>query len=98
MSEEKPLRGPTSLPSPRAALGTVLRLGVACLLVGALLVIFRVDPVRFWKELFSWIQTGLVELFGTSVQGIELVFTLLATGAVIVVPIWLISKLLSVRK
>ncbi|MEM9838867.1 MAG: hypothetical protein AAF830_06880 [Pseudomonadota bacterium] len=87
--------GPTSASS---ALGTVFRLAIVCGLVGALLIIARIDPVQFWKDAFHWIQTGVTELFGSSVEGIELIITLVATGAVIVLPIWLIGKLLGSRR
>jgi len=98
MSEDKPLRDKLGLPSASNAAGTVVRLGVACLVVGALLAILNIDPIRLWQDIVSWIKHGLVDLFGTGLEGVSLVLTLLATGAIIVIPIWVISKLLSLGK
>lgn len=96
MSDETPRR--FSAPDGRVVLGTILRLGIASLIVGALLAVFKLNPVQMWKTLWHWIENGLVDLFGTGLEGISLVITLVATGAIIVIPIWIIGKLLSARK
>ncbi|GGY54285.1 DUF6460 domain-containing protein [Parvularcula lutaonensis] len=100
MSDQNPLRDRILSPTVNggAILRTVIRLAVACLVVGALLAILRLNPIRMWQQLYEWMQTGLIDLFGTGLEGLSLVGTLIATGAVIVLPIWLIGKLLSLRK
>ena len=100
MSEHHPLRDRITSPTLKlgALVGTLVRLGVASLIVGALLAIFRLDPIQMWKSLWHWMRTGLVDLFGTGIEGVGLVITLVLTGAVIVIPVWLIGKLLGSRK
>lgn len=86
------------MPDSRAVLGTLLRLGIASLIVGALLAVFKLNPIEMWKTLWRWIETGLADLFGTGLEGISLVLTLVATGAIIVLPVWIVGKLLSARR
>lgn len=91
-------RNPLRKGSASALLGTLLRLVIVCGLVGAVLVIARVDPVQVWTTAFRWVETGVTELFGSSLEGVELIVTLVATGAVIVLPVWLVGKLLRARR
>ncbi|NNU16714.1 integrase [Parvularcula sp. ZS-1/3] len=100
MSDDQPLRDRVTSPTidGRAVLGTVLRLALASVVVGILLAGFKINPIELWRTIGHWIQTGVTELVGTSVEGVALVFTLLVTGAVVVIPIWLVGKLLSARR
>ena len=79
-------------------LRTVVCLVVASLLVGILLAVFRIHPIKMWMSLWHWVQNGLVDLIGTGIEGIGLVVTLIVTGAIVVLPIWAIGKLLGSRK
>ncbi|NRA29603.1 MAG: hypothetical protein HRU11_05010 [Parvularculaceae bacterium] len=99
MSDEPtPLRDRMGLSSASNVAGSLIRLLVICVVVGVLLAILGIDPVAFWQGTFNKIRYGLVDLLGTGLEGINLFITLLVTGAIIVVPIWLVLKLLSIGK
>ncbi|MEO1658339.1 MAG: DUF6460 domain-containing protein [Pseudomonadota bacterium] len=81
-----------------SAMQTGIRLAIISLIVGAALTILRIDPIRLWKGAWHWLNQGVVELFGSGMEGLSLIATLIVTGAIIVVPIWLVRSLLSGRK
>ncbi|MEE4211295.1 MAG: hypothetical protein V2I43_18755 [Parvularcula sp.] len=82
----------------RKALGTAVRLIVASLVVGAFLALLGLNPLEMWTGLFRAIQNGVRDVFNTGVEGIGLILTLIATGAVIVLPIWAVRLLLKQRR
>jgi len=73
---------------------TAIRLAIISLIVGAVLTILRIDPIKLWKGAWHWLNQGVVELFGSGMEGLTLIATLIITGAIIVIPVWLIRKLL----
>jgi hypothetical protein len=85
------------LPKGRAVASTVLRLVIASLIVGALLAVFGLNPIEMWLTLWQWLEDGVTGFLGTGVQGVALIGTLILTGAIIVVPIWLLRTLLRRR-
>lgn len=95
---DAPEKSPLSRVDGRAIAVTALRLGIASLIVGGLLAVLRIDPIEMWQTLWRWVTEGVAELFDTGIEGVALVITLVATGAVIVIPIWIVSKLLSARR
>lgn len=98
MSDDRPLRDRVAVPNTGAVVRTVIRLGIACLIVGGLLAVLNINPIELWKGLANAIERGVVDIFGTGIDGISLILTLIATGAVVVLPIWLIGKLLGSRR
>lgn len=100
MSDEKPLRDRVTSPTINVSrvVGTAIRLGIASLIVGVLLAVLRINPIEMWRSLWKWTQNGLVDLVGTGIEGIGLVVTLVVTGAIVVVPLWFIGKLLSNKR
>ena len=77
---------------------TILQLVVASIIVGALFSFIGLGPREFWRGVFETARKTLAML-GDSVG--EVVATLgayLLIGAAIVVPIWLIVRLVSGRK
>ena len=77
---------------------TVIQLVVASIIVGALFSFIGLGPREFWRGVFESVKRVLGVL-GDSVG--EVVATLgayLLIGAAIVIPIWLIARLLSGRK
>jgi hypothetical protein len=82
----------------RSGVRTLVKLVVFSLLVGAVLALFGWNPIELWKGLWNTLEQGVVDIFGTGIGGLALIGTLIATGAVIVVPLWLISKLLGSRR
>lgn len=70
---------------PKITVSTVIKLVIACFLVGLALAFFNLDPrdlltesVRVAKELADW----SVSAFGSA-------FSYILLGAVIVIPVWL---------
>ena len=77
---------------------TVIQLVVASIVVGAIFSFLGLGPREFWEGLFDAFQ-GLIRTLGESFG--EIVGNLIAyllIGAAVVVPIWLVSRLLSKRK
>lgn len=77
---------------------TILYLVIASIIVGAVFSFFSLSPREFWRGIFS----GLRALIGSIGDNVSEVITTLGAylliGAAIVVPIWLIARLLSGRK
>jgi len=77
---------------------TILQLVIASIIVGAIFSFVGVSPREFWRGIFDTLQ-GLISSLGESFSEIALTLgTYLLIGAAIVIPIWLISRLLSSRK
>lgn len=77
---------------------TIIYLIIASIIVGAVFSFFGMSPQEFWRGIFSVLR-NLVGAIGDNVS--EVVGTLAAyliIGAAIVVPIWLIARILSGRK
>ena len=91
MSDLSKLRRPAL---PRGTLSAAIKLILACLAVGFVLTVLRIDPLRLWQGLWSWITDGISGAFDFGTEGIAVVFALILTGAVIVVPIWLVRLVL----
>ena len=74
---------------------TVLQLVVVSIIVGALFTVMGISPRDFWRGIFDNVQR-LVAMLGENVGEVALtLFTYLAIGAAVVVPIWLITRLIS---
>lgn len=77
---------------------TILQLAVASIIVGAIFSFIGLGVREFWSGIFRTVE-GLVRRLGASFGEIALnLATYLIIGAAIVVPIWLIARLLSSRK
>ncbi len=77
---------------------TVLKLVIASIIVGAVFSFFRIGVREFWSGVFENVS-GLVSRLGENVGEIALTLgTYLLIGAGVVIPIWLIARLLSSRK
>ncbi len=74
---------------------TLIKLVVASVVVGAFLAFWGVSPAEFWGGVFDFIK-GIVGWLGDSVGEIVVnLLTYLLFGAAIVVPVWLISRMMS---
>lgn len=74
---------------------TALRLVIASLIVGAFLAFWGVSPAEFWSGVFDFAK-GIVGWLGDSVSEIVVnLLTYLLFGAAIVVPIWLIARVIN---
>ncbi len=67
----------------------VIVLIVACVVVGFLLAMFGVDPRAFWADLFD----RLGEAFAALSDNFGAVLRYMLYGAIIVVPVWLLLRL-----
>ncbi len=77
---------------------TILRLVIASIIVGAIFSFVGVRPEEFWRGIFTTARR-LIHSLGESAAEIAMTLgTYLLIGAAIVIPIWLISRLLSSRK
>lgn len=78
--------------SPRR---TIVQLVIASIIVGAVLAFLGMSPIRFWNGVFEATKE-LVSAIGNSASEVVInLVTYLLLGAAIVVPVWLISRLLS---
>ena len=77
---------------------TLIQLIIASVIVGAVLVLLGVSPVNFWRGVFDgvWdVVSAIGDSFGEIVGNLA---KYLIVGAAIVIPIWLVARLLSGRK
>ncbi len=77
--------------SPLAVLG---RLTLICILVGVILSALGIDPTNLWSSLRGFVL-GIWDMGFDAIRGVWRYFLL---GAVIVIPIWLLMRLLNARK
>jgi hypothetical protein len=76
---------------------TLIQLVIASVVVGAFLAFWGVSPGEFWRGVFNFIR-GIVGWLGDSVGEIVAnLLTYLLFGAAIVVPIWLIMRVIGGR-
>lgn len=79
---------------PKITLGTVVKLIVACLVVGFILSVLNIDPrniLSSGRQAIEWLIEMGGEFFGWAV-------TYILLGAVVVIPIWLIMFLLKLAR
>ncbi len=77
---------------------TVLKLVIASIIVGAIFSFLGIGVREFWSGVFDNVK-DVVGMLGESFGEIALtVLTYLLIGAGIVIPIWLVARLLSSRK
>ncbi|NWG70806.1 MAG: hypothetical protein HXY23_04235 [Parvularculaceae bacterium] len=77
---------------------TAIKLAIASIVVGGVLAFLGVSPVGFWRSVFEGIK-GLLSFIGDSAFEIVVnLATYLFFGALIVVPVWLVMRLLADRR
>ena len=77
---------------------TLLQLAVASIVVGAIFTFIGLSPREFWRGVFEGVRrvaAALGDSFGDIAVNLA---TYLLIGAAIVVPIWLVARLLSGRR
>lgn len=98
-SPDEPRRDgwPRRLFGPRPG-GTIFKLAAASIVVGGVLAIAGISPISFWRGLFDALA-GMISLLGNTVGEVAAsLATYFILGAAIVVPVWLLSRMLSGRK
>jgi hypothetical protein len=74
-------------------LGTLLKLIVLSLIVGAVMVGLGLTPANLWYLLVDTVRS----VFGLGLDTFRNIGTYVLTGAVIVVPIWILTRILDRR-
>ena len=72
----------------------VLRLALLSLLVGVVLAVLGMTPWGF----FHWLRYWVEELLGSGMEAVRNLAGYIVSGAIIVIPIWLLMRLLGGRK
>ncbi len=83
---------------PRGLVGTAIKLLLACLAVGAVLTALGVNPVDFWRGLFAAIVKGAHDLYAFGLDGFGIFLAVIASGAIIVLPLWGLKRLLGLLR
>jgi len=74
---------------------TVIQLVIASVIVGAFLAFWGVSPADFWRGAFNFFK-GIISWLGDSVSEIVVnLGTYLLFGAAIVVPIWILMRIIN---
>lgn len=99
---------PTAEPAPprrsrrrrasRRLLGTLFRLLLACAAVGTVLTLIGVDPLDLWRWLWGAVAAGASALVANGEEALVVAGAVLATGAVVVLPIWAVRRLLGATR
>ncbi|RFB04568.1 DUF6460 domain-containing protein [Parvularcula marina] len=76
----------------------ILKLGVLSLIVGTVLAVMNFDPLRFWEGIWDALIDGVEFIFGRGLDGLMAAGRYTLLGAMVVIPIWLISTIFSRRK
>ena len=79
---------------PRVTLVTVLKLLVASLVVGALMAWLQIRP----GDVLHWITSSIEQITGSLYANMNAAIGYVLLGAVIVLPIWLLSLLVQFLK
>ena len=91
MSDEQP-RFRIAGSNPRR---TIIQLVIASVVVGAFLAFWGVSPADFWRGAFDFFS-GILGWLGDSVSEIVInLATYLLFGAAIVVPIWIVMRIIN---
>lgn len=75
-------------------LGVLVRLIFLSLLVGVILAFLGLTPLGLVRHLVDSLQA----LFGIGFDAVEDIGRYILTGAVIVIPLWLLSRLMNARR
>lgn len=82
----------------KSASFTLIRLVIASVIVGAIFSFIGVGALEFWEGIFDGVK-NVISAIGESFGEIAVnLITYFVIGAAIVVPIWLVARLLSSRK
>ena len=80
------------------SLRTLIKLVIACLIVGAMLSFIGADPLDFWRGLWSALRDAVQRVFDEGLSGALRILNLIALGAVIVLPLWGLREVLRRRR
>jgi hypothetical protein len=75
-------------------LGVLVRLVILSIIVGVLLAALGVDPWNIWRSL----EAVARRIMSMGFEAIEWTWRYFVLGAIIVIPIWIIARLLQMRR
>lgn len=81
-------------PAGPAPAAQIIKIALLSLLVGVVLAAFGMTPWGF----FHFLRDLFHDLFGHGIEALHRIAGYIVSGAMIVVPVWLILKFLSARK
>ena len=77
---------------------TVIQLVIASIFVGAIFSFIGLGAFEFWEGIFHWLR-DIIATIGDSLGEIFVnLITYFLIGAAIVIPIWLIARILTARR
>ncbi len=77
---------------------TVIQLVIASIFVGAIFSFIGLGAFEFWEGIFRWVR-DIIATIGESFGEVVInVVTYFLIGAAIVIPIWLIARILTSRR
>lgn len=77
---------------------TVIQLIIASIFVGAIFSFIGLGAFEFWEGIFRWVR-DIIATIGDSLGEIVInLLTYFLIGAAIVIPIWLIARILTSRR
>lgn len=76
---------------------TLIQLVIASVIVGAIFRFFGIGPKEFWTDLLSGIRNLITGLGDTAAEIVFTILTYFAIGAAIVLPIWILMRLINGR-
>ena len=86
------------LPRPRkGAFGTVIKLALASVIVGLIMGALGLNPIELWTGLWHAATDGVREALDWGTGWVAVLFAAMATGAAVVLPLWLLRRLLRGR-
>jgi hypothetical protein len=74
-------------------LGVLLRLVILSIIVGVLLAALGVDPWNIWRSFEALVR----RVMSMGFEAVEWIWRYFLLGAVIVIPIWIVARLLQMR-
>lgn len=76
---------------------TLMKLLIASLIVGTVLGVIGANPFDFWRGVLDTITETFETIYDVGWDGIRKLVSYTVIGAVVVVPLWLVSNLLKKR-
>ncbi len=77
---------------------TVIQLVVASIFVGAIFSFIGLGAFEFWEGIFRWVREIIATIGESFGEVFVNVLTYFLIGAAIVIPIWLIARILTSRR
>ncbi len=77
---------------------TVIQLVIASIFVGAIFSFIGLGAFEFWEGIFRWVRDIIATIGDSLGEVVVNLITYFLIGAAIVIPIWLIARILTSRR